>query len=128
MKSGDWSYEEEISLAIITELAKSDAPTFLDIGAHTGFMTLNVLAKIPFAHVFAFEPGILQSSLFEKTIEAEANNLKDKVTLYKEALGCKTGTISFSCQESPDADWSMSLFQNPYMPPYNKSTVVDSVL
>jgi len=105
MKSGDWSHEEEISLAIITELAKSDAPTFLDIGAHMGFMTLDILAKISSTKVFAFEPGPYQSSLFEKTIEA--NNLKEKVTLYKEALGRDIGITSFICQESPDGDWSM---------------------
>ena len=106
IKSGDWSYDEDISRAITKELAKVESPVFLDIGAHAGFMTLNVLEKIPSARVFAFEPGRLQSSLFEKTIEA--NNLKNKVTLYKEALGRETGTTSFISQESPDADWSMN--------------------
>lgn len=106
LKSDDWSYDEEISSAITDELAKADTPIFLDIGAHAGLMTLNVLAKIPSVHVFAFEPGPFQNSLLEKTIEA--NNLKDKIILYKEALNRETGTTSFICQESPDADWSMN--------------------
>ncbi len=106
LKSGEWSYDEEITPVITDELSKADCPIFVDIGAHTGFMTLNVLAKIPSVQVFAFEPGQYQSALFEKTIEA--NKLTDKVTLYKEALGRETGTTSFISQESPDADWSMN--------------------
>ncbi len=106
LRSGNWSYDEEISSAIINELAKVQTPIFLDIGAHAGLMTLNVLAKIPSTQIFAFEPGPFQNSLLEKTIEA--NNLKDKVILYKQALDRKTGVKSFICQKSPDADWSMS--------------------
>lgn len=106
LKSGNWSYDQEIASSIIAELTKSSAPVFLDIGAHAGFITLNILEKVPSAQVFAFEPGILQSSLFEKTIKA--NNLNDKVILYREALGRETGITSFICQESPDVDWSMN--------------------
>jgi FkbM family methyltransferase len=106
IRAGNWTYDEEICMAITRELARADKPLFLDIGAHAGFMTLNILEKIPSARVFAFEPGELQRSLFEKTIAA--NNLKNKVTLCKEALGREIGTTSFISQESPDADWSMS--------------------
>lgn len=105
IRSGDWTYDEDISPIIINELSKTDAPVFLDIGTHLGFMVLNILDKIPSTRVFAFEPGPFQGSLFEKTIEI--NELKDKVTLYKEALGKETGTASFVCQEAPDSDWSM---------------------
>ncbi len=106
LKSGDWSYDQEIASSIIAELTESSSPIFLDIGAHAGFITLNILEKVSSVQVFAFEPGMLQSSLFEKTIKA--NNLNDKVILYKEALGRETGMTSFVCQESPDVDWSMN--------------------
>ncbi|MCK4826801.1 hypothetical protein KA005_64295, partial [bacterium] len=90
IRSGDWTYDGDISPIIINELSKTDAPVFLDIGTHLGFMVLNVLDKIPSTRVFAFEPGPFQGSLFERTIEI--NELKDKVTLYKEALGKEKGT------------------------------------
>lgn len=106
LRSGEWSYDEDVTPVISDVLSKAERPIFMDIGAHTGFMTLNVLVKFPSAQVFAFEPGRYQSTLFEKTIDA--NNLKNKVTLYKEALGRETGTTSFVSQESPDADWSMN--------------------
>jgi precorrin-6B methylase 2 len=55
---------------IVAELTKAATPTFLDVGANIGLMTLNVLASVPSARIHAFEPGPDQRSLLERTIAA----------------------------------------------------------
>jgi FkbM family methyltransferase len=105
MEDKNWTYDEEITEAIVSELRKSNHCTFVDIGAHLGFITLNVVSVLENVKIYAFEPGPFQNALFERTIKA--NGLEEQVTLFKEALSKETGKSSFCCQELPDADWSM---------------------
>ena len=91
-------YEEQESEAIINELKKFDKPICLDIGANIGLITLNILARIPKAKIFAFEPGVHQNLLFKKTIEH--NKLLDKVVLSNNALSYEPGEKSFAVHTS----------------------------
>ena len=106
MKSPDWVYDDELSKIISAQLSSQQRPVFLDIGAHAGFISLNILNSAPGTRIHAFEPGPFQSELFRKTIKA--NNLGSQITLYDFALGSKPGVSKFYCQQAPDADWSMN--------------------
>ena len=106
IRAGTWTYEEAITRLIVGELALFNAPTMLDIGAHIGFMILNVVASVPDTRIFAFEPGPRQFSLLERTIRA--NGLQERVTLYNQAVSRETGMVPFACQQKfPVADYSM---------------------
>lgn len=88
------TYEPLETSTIVNALKKSSDPIFVDIGANIGLMAINVLHDVPHAKVFAFEPGLHQHNLFEKTIET--NSLKERIVLSQRAIGAETGIASFS--------------------------------
>jgi FkbM family methyltransferase len=90
-------WDRETADRIVVELSKTVRPTFVDVGANIGLMTLNVLAGTPAARVHAFEPGAHQRALLEKTIAA--NGLGDQVTIYPEALGSHVGERAFAVHD-----------------------------
>lgn len=93
-------FEKDLCERIISDLENSEQKVFLDIGANIGLMTLSVLAKIPQATVYAFEPGPLQAGFLEKTIDG--NNLSKQVTLYHKALGESVGEATFFIHDGAD--------------------------
>lgn len=88
------TYEPPETNSIVNVLKRSKKPTFLDIGANIGLVSLNVLHEVPTSEIFAFEPGSHQHSLFEKTIKT--NILEDRITLYQLAVGMQRERHSFS--------------------------------
>lgn len=93
-------FEKDLCERIISDLDNSENKVFLDIGTNIGLMTLSVLAKIPQATVYAFEPGPLQAGFFEKTIVE--NKLTDRITLYRKALGESVGEATFFVHDGAD--------------------------
>lgn len=93
-------FEKDLCERIISDLDNSENKVFLDIGANIGLTTLSVLAKIPQATVYAFEPGPLQVGFFEKT--TTENKLTDRVTLYHKALGESRGEATFFVHDGAD--------------------------
>lgn len=87
-------YESELTSVLVNVLRNNVNPSFLDIGANIGLMTLNVLALVPNVRVFAFEPGPHQANFFEKTIQV--NQLADRVILYKVAVSDSSGQSQFA--------------------------------
>jgi FkbM family methyltransferase len=102
-------YEPELSSFIVRTLKlNSEKPVFVDVGANIGLITLNVLADLPQTIIYAFEPGPHQYALLKKTIEA--NNLKDRVFLYKKALSNKPGRSRFAVHETKHSSGDGFLF------------------
>ena len=103
---GGWIYEREISRAIVEEIRAKDERVFVDVGAHIGLVTLNVLAEVPNVRVFAFEPGPRQCFFLRRTLRA--NGLEERVMLKQVALGQAAGRQDFVCQRRfPSVDYSM---------------------
>ena len=94
-------YEPDVSRRLIEALMEHDSPLFLDIGANIGLITLNVLAEIPSTRVVAFEPGPHQAGLLEGTIAT--NELSNRVTLVRSALGREVESMDFEIHESRHA-------------------------
>jgi FkbM family methyltransferase len=90
-------WDRETADRIVVELSRRVRPTFVDVGANIGLMTLNVLAGMSAARVHAFEPGAHQRALLERTIAA--NGLGDQVTVYPEALGSHAGERTFAVHD-----------------------------
>lgn len=106
MRDPDWRYEPAVTDIIVKRLKEAGKPTFIDIGSHIGFISLNILKEVPSVQIFAFEPGTRQRELFEETIKL--NKIEDRVALNSYALGQKSGTLDFICQKKwPEADYSM---------------------
>lgn len=93
-------FEKDLCGRIIKDLESSENKTFLDIGANIGLVTLSVLAKIPQATVYAFEPGPLQAGFFEKTVNE--NKIIDQVTFYRKAFGESAGEATFFVHDGAD--------------------------
>ena len=94
-------YEPEVTRAVAEAVAASPGRTLVDVGANIGLTTLGVLAEVPDAHVFAFEPGRHQHDLFRETIRR--NGLEDRVALSPLALSDREGTASFAVHASRHA-------------------------
>ncbi len=88
------TYEPQETAVIVEVLEKKSSPVFVDIGANIGLISINVLAEVPEVVIHAFEPGVHQYSLLERTIKLNA--LKNKVFLYQKAVGMKDGKRAFS--------------------------------
>src|SRR4051812_35668048 len=82
-------YEEETVAAIGAELAASEGKTLVDVGANIGLVSLAVLAAVPEANVFAFEPGPDQHGLLAETIRR--NGLGNRIALSPLALSDAPG-------------------------------------
>jgi FkbM family methyltransferase len=91
-------WEAEAANSIVAELSGHPDPIVVDAGANIGLMTLNVLAAVPAARVHAFECGIHQRTLLERTLAA--NRLQGRVTVYPEALGAQVGEMAFAVHDS----------------------------
>jgi FkbM family methyltransferase len=94
-------YEPEVSGVLIDVLHGTQLPTFVDVGANIGLITLNVLAEVSDVRVFAFEPGPHQADLLRRTIGR--NGLEHRVTLVEAALGEKSGSSSFAVHRTRHA-------------------------
>ena len=94
-------YEPEVTDCIVGSLSGKPAPVFMDVGANIGLISLNVLAALPSAKIFAFEPGPHQRLLFAQTIEA--NGLQGRITLEGRALARQSGRMAFSVHRHQDA-------------------------
>lgn len=86
-------YEPEITRAIAAELG-SATKTLVDVGANIGLISLGVLAEVPGARIFAFEPGRHQHDLFRGTIRR--NGLERAITLSPLALSDRPGRAEFA--------------------------------
>lgn len=93
-------FEKALCEHIIDDLNESKNKAFLDIGANIGLITLSVLSSVPKVRVYAFEPGPLQAGFFEKTIVE--NELSDRVTFYRNALGESVGIAKFFVHDGAD--------------------------
>jgi len=94
-------YEKDICDKIVRELSKKQEPVMLDIGSNIGLVSIYALSSINNVKVYAFEPGIHQSGLFDMTIKE--NNLSDRVILNKCALSYKSGIERFAVHQNKDA-------------------------
>ena len=94
-------YEPRVCQAIVHALEESETRTFVDIGANIGLVSLAVLAGVPDASVFAFEPGPHQHALLAETIRL--NRLEDRLSLYPWALADKSGTATFAVHSTVHA-------------------------
>lgn len=95
------AYEPELLGLLVDELRASERPTFVDVGANIGLISLAVLARVPEARVFAFEPGPHQRRLLEATIAR--NGLSGRLMLSPLALSERGGTAPFAVHTSRHA-------------------------
>jgi FkbM family methyltransferase len=95
------TYEPTFTTQILKSLSSHQAPVFIDIGANIGLISLNILASMSSARIFAFEPGPHQFEMFSKTISD--NNLTEKITFYNEALSYEEGEAEFSIHNTKHA-------------------------
>lgn len=95
------TYEPTFTTQILKSLSSNQSPVFIDIGANIGLISLNILASMSFARIFAFEPGPHQFEMFSKTISD--NNLTEKIILYNEALSYEEGAAEFSTHNTKHA-------------------------
>jgi len=86
-------YEEETCVFLEDSLKNCDNPTFIDIGANIGLISLYILKHVPNVKVYAFEPSPHQHMLFSKTLDE--NKISDKIHLFDMAVSDKEGEISF---------------------------------
>lgn len=89
----DQIYEPETCGLLENSIKNIPKPTFIDIGANIGLISLYMLDKFPDLDVYAFEPSPYQHDLFEMTIKE--NKLADRVSLYKSAVSNENGHIKF---------------------------------
>jgi FkbM family methyltransferase len=78
----------------VAELLHSEHRTFLDVGANIGIVSLAVLAGVPDARVYAFEPAPRQHALLAATIGR--NGLARSITAERLALADRAGKSSFA--------------------------------
>lgn len=89
----DRIYEKETCTFLEESLKNIDNPTFIDVGANIGLISLYMLKKVPNLKVYAFEPSPHQHMLFAKTIEE--NKISDKIQLFDLAASDKEDKILF---------------------------------
>jgi FkbM family methyltransferase len=97
----DGYYEKDLSFALKNELDRFESPSFLDIGANIGLISVFLISKVKNLKIYAFEPGTHQYDLFKTTIEN--NKLDDKINLFNTALGKENGKAKFSIHDNKDA-------------------------
>lgn len=95
------TYEPEVTLALIRYLRELESPVFVDIGANIGLISLNVLASIPRARIFAFEPGKTQFEHLSRTIKS--NGLEGRLTGYNVGLSRENGWETFYIHGAKDS-------------------------
>jgi FkbM family methyltransferase len=97
----DGYYEKELSFALKKELERFESPSFLDIGANIGLISIFLISKVKNLKIYAFEPGEHQYDLFKMTIEN--NELNNRINLFNTALGKENGKAKFSIHDNKDA-------------------------
>lgn len=95
------SYEQATIDAITRALSASASRTLVDVGANIGLVSLAVLATLPDAKVYAFEPGAQQRSLLAETIRR--NGLERRLELSPLALSDTAGEARFAVHPSRNA-------------------------
>ena len=93
-------YEPETCNIIHKVLSEISQPTFIDIGANIGLISLFVLSENSKAKVYAFEPGPHQADLLLKTIEK--NNIKDRLIFERIALSNSDSYLEFFIHNTKD--------------------------
>lgn len=91
-------YEHETIAAISRELEATESRILLDVGANIGLISLGVLATVPGASVYAFEPGPRQRALLARTIRR--NGLESRIELSALALSDSAGRADFAVHSS----------------------------
>jgi FkbM family methyltransferase len=86
-------YEKDTCVFLEKSLTGIDHPTFIDVGANIGLISLYMLKKITDIKIYGFEPSPHQYSLFKKTIET--NLISEKIELSDFALSDTAGQVSF---------------------------------
>jgi FkbM family methyltransferase len=86
-------YEKETCLILEQSIKGISQPSFIDVGANVGLISLYMLNKFPNLKIYAFEPSPHQNILFKMTIDA--NNISNKIKLFDIAVSDKQGEISF---------------------------------
>lgn len=94
-------YEPDLVRALRREITCTQTPTFLDVGANIGLISLAVLAACPGVRVEAFDPGPHQSRLLQATIAY--NRLEPRVRVHTIALGDADGEVDFAVHTSEHA-------------------------
>lgn len=87
------SYEPKITAAIVEAVESSGRRTFVDVGANIGIISLAVLAAVPDARAYAFEPGPRQHELLTRTVAR--NGLEQRLVVSPVALADKPGSVQF---------------------------------
>lgn len=89
----DRIYEMDTCNSLESSLKGIQNPTFIDIGANIGLISLQMLKRFPKLKIYAFEPSPHQYSLFKKTIQE--NTLSDKIILSEDAVSDTQSEVSF---------------------------------
>jgi FkbM family methyltransferase len=95
------AFEGEKTDTMIRELRDTIDPVVMDVGANIGLVSLDMLAAVPGARIFAFEPGPHQCQLFRTTIRE--NGLEQRIELSEVALGDREGSATFAVHATEHA-------------------------
>lgn len=87
------TYEEDTCLFLKRSLSDITSPSFIDVGANIGLISLYMLKKVPNLKIYAFEPSPHQHGLFKRTIKE--NGISSAIKLYNLALSDKEGQVPF---------------------------------
>jgi len=92
----------------VNALASSLSPLILDIGAHHGFVTIEMLRRYQNAQVIAVEPNPKAIKLIRKNLRR--NNYLDRVEIVEAAIGSSDGVgfLTFS----DDGSWADTTAQD----------------
>jgi FkbM family methyltransferase len=94
---------------VYAELARRDLlpDQVLDVGANIGFVTVELLAKLPEATAVAFEPDDTSFRLLRQNLVG--NGLEDRVVAYKLAITDVDGPLTFELSEVNPGDHRVRL-------------------
>lgn len=93
-------FEQDLCVAIESELKKVPASVFVDVGANIGLISTYMFSVLPNTKIFAFEPGENQRKLFEKTV---LENKLSTITVIGKALGDTVGEVIFHVHDPRQA-------------------------
>ncbi len=83
---------------VLSYLAKSEQPVFVDVGGNCGLYSLNVLKRFMDSKAYCFEPVPNSHQMIE--VNAERNGLTERLTLVKNALGDEAATVRMTASYS----------------------------
>jgi FkbM family methyltransferase len=86
---------EPLEFSFVRQLLRP-GDTFVDVGAHCGLMSIVASEAVgPYGNVYAFEPGILQSTLLQTNL---AQNRIVNIKLVRKAISNLVGSVTFQNQ------------------------------